>query len=206
MLKHFRVRGRLGLKLTEFGISIPAVLRRAGLPQDLFEQKHCLVSTEELFALWSAIESLSSDPQIGLRLGVETRIEHFHPMGIAALSTEDFVAAVKHMARFKKLTAPEEILYELNGTEFSVGFRWLLAVDAEPVVLTDCCLAWMLTIARHGTGKQQLTPLRVEYAQPRTNLRAIERHFGCEAIGGASRNAIVFSAADARVPFVTRNE
>jgi len=66
MLKHFRVAGRLGLKLTEFGISIPAVLRKAGLPQDLFEQKRVLVSTEELFALWRSIGSVSTDPLIDL--------------------------------------------------------------------------------------------------------------------------------------------
>lgn len=63
----------------------------------------------------------------------------------------------------------------------------------------------MLTIVRHGTGNQRLTPLRVEYLQPRTNLRAIERHFGCEVKVGAPRNAIVFRAADAIAPFVTRN-
>jgi AraC-like DNA-binding protein len=205
MLKHFRVPGRLGLKLKEFGISIPLVLRRAGLPHDLFEQTRILVSTDELFALWRAIESVSSDPLIGLRLGIETKTERFHPMGIAALSTENFVAAIEHMARYKKLTAPEEILYQLDGGEFSVWFRWLLSVDAEPQVLTDYCFAWMLTIARHGTGTQKLTPLRVEYLQSRTNVRGIERHFGCEVTCGASHNAIVFRATDATTPFVTRN-
>jgi AraC-like DNA-binding protein len=63
----------------------------------------------------------------------------------------------------------------------------------------------MLTIARHGTGTQQLKPLRVEYLTPRTNLRAIERHFGCEIVCGAPCNAIIFRAADATSPFVTRN-
>ena len=205
MLKHFRVAGRLKLKLTEFGISVPAVLRNAGLPHDLFEQTRVLVSTDELFALWGAIGKVSSDPLIGLRLGIETKTERFHPMGIAALSTENFVAAAKHMARYKKLTAPEQILYEFDGTEFSIGFRWLLAVGTEPQVLTDYCLAWMLTIARHGTGKPGLTPLRIEYLLPRTNVRAIERHFRCEVICGASRNAIVLRASDATAPFVTRN-
>lgn len=205
MLKHFRVAGRLALKLAEFGVSIPAVLRRAGLPQDLFEQTRVLVSTEELFALWSAIGAVSSDPLIGLKLGMETRTERFHPMGIAALSTENFVAAVKHMARFKRLTAPEEILHDLDGAEFRVAFRWLLSVDAEPQVLTDYCHAWMVTIAQHGTGNQRLRPMRVEYLKPRENLRAIERHFGCEVICGAARNAVVFQAADAMAPFVTRN-
>ena len=74
------------------------MLRRAGLPQDLFEQKRVLVSTEDLFAFWKAIGAVSTDPLIGLRLGVETKTERFHPMDIAALSTENFVAGVKHMA------------------------------------------------------------------------------------------------------------
>jgi hypothetical protein len=34
MLKHFRVPGRLPLKLNELEISIPKVLRSAGLPHD----------------------------------------------------------------------------------------------------------------------------------------------------------------------------
>jgi AraC-like DNA-binding protein len=124
-------------------------------------------------------------------------------MAIAALSTQNFVAAVEHMARYKRLTAPEEILPQLDGEEFRIGFRWLLAVDAEPQVLTDYCFAWMLTIARHGTGTK-LNPNRVEYVQQRANLRALERHFGCSVIG-ASHNAITFHASDATVPFVTRN-
>jgi len=204
MLKHFRVAGRLAVKLAELGVPVQEVLRKAGLPHDLFQQTRILVSTEELFALWHAVESVSGDPLIGLRLGVETRTERFHPMGIAALSTENFVEAVKHMARFKKLTVPEEIVSSMNDEEFSINFRWLQAVEAEPRALTDHCFAWMVTIAQHGTGKP-VTPLRVEYIQPRSNVRAMERHFGCPVISGASRNAIVFRAEDAMLPFVTRN-
>lgn len=204
MLKHFRVPGRLALKLEELDISVPKVLRMAGLPRDLFEQTRVLVSTSELFALWRAIDHVSSDPLIGIKLGIETRTECFHPMAIAALSTENLVAASEHMARYKKLTAPEEILVELDGEEFAVGFRWLLAVDAEPWTLTDYCFSWMRSLARHGSGTQ-LNPLRAEYVQQRTNIRQIERALGCEVIVGAPRNMIVFRASDATKPFVTRN-
>jgi len=38
MQKRFRVPGRLALKLKEHGVSVAAVLRKAGLPGDLFEQ------------------------------------------------------------------------------------------------------------------------------------------------------------------------
>src|ERR1700744_6355583 len=181
MLKHFRVPGRLAVKLQELGVSVPVVLRKAGLPRDLFQKARVLVSTGELFALWRAIAQVSSDPLIGVKLGVETKTERFHPMAIAALSTENLVAASEHMARYKKVTAPEEILVQLSPGEFSVSFRWLLAVDAEPPALTDYCFSWMRSLARHGTGTQ-LSPLRVEYVQQRTNRKQIERALGCEAV------------------------
>ena len=41
--------------------------------------------------------------------------------------------------------------------------------------------------------------------QPRAHVKTIERHFGCPVVCGAARNAIVFRAADAQRPFVTRN-
>ncbi len=110
MVKHFRVPGGLRTKLEEAGVRVSAVLRRAGLPQDLFDQIRILVTTEELFALWRAIGEVSDDPAIGVKLAMETKTERFHPMGIAALSTENFGAAVEHMARYKKLSCPEEIL------------------------------------------------------------------------------------------------
>lgn len=204
MNTHFRVPGRLAIKLEETGVSVAAVLRRAGLPQDLFQQTRVLVKTEELFALWRAIGEVSRDPAIGLKLGTETRTERFHPSAIAALSTASFGIAVSHMARYKQLTCPEEMLGETDGDEWSIRFRWLLAVEEEPQALIEYCFAWLQTIARHGSGRV-LSPVRVEFVQPRSHVKVIEGHFGCPVVCGSSRNAIVFRAVDAQCPFVTRN-
>jgi len=204
MVKHFRVSGSLRTKLEEAGVSVPAVLRRAGLPQNLFEQTRILVSTEELFALWRAIGEVSKDPCIGLKLGTETKTERFHPMGIAALSTETLGTAMQYMARYKKLCAPEEILHHVDEQEWSIQFRWTLAVESEPQELIEHCFAWILTLARHGTGSR-ISPVRVELVQPRSHLKALERHFGCTVVCGTSRNALIFRPADAALPLVTRN-
>lgn len=204
MLKHFRVTVNLLTRLQEAGVSVPAVLRRAGLPQDLFQQTRILVNTEELFALWRAIGEVSDDPAIGVKLGTEERIERFHPSGLAALSTENFAAAVEHMARYKRLSVPEEIVHDRGNGEWSIQFRWTLAVEAEPPVLVDHCFAWMLTIVRRGTGTR-ISPVRLEFVQPRTHLKALERHFGCPIVCGSAQNAIVFRTSDADLPFVTRN-
>jgi AraC-like DNA-binding protein len=108
------------------------------------------------------------------------------------------------MARYKQLTCPEEILQEKDAEEWSIQFHWLLADEVELPVLDECCFAWVLSIARHGTGTR-LSPLRVEFVEPREHVKAIERHLGCPVVCGAPRNAIVFRGADAQRPFVTRN-
>jgi AraC-like DNA-binding protein len=204
MNKHFRVSGSTLSKLEELGVSASAVLRRAGLPQGFINEPRVLLKTEELFALWRAIGEVSTSPTIGLMLGAETKIEHFSPSGLAALSTENFGAAVQQMARYKQLTCPEEILQEKDDEEWAIQFRWLLADEVEPPALIECCFAWVLSVARLGTGTR-LSPVRVEFVQPRAHIKTIERHFGCPVACGTTKNAIVFRAADAERPFVTRN-
>src|ERR1700689_3663369 len=204
MNKHFRVSGSIFQKLEEVGVSAAAVLRRAGLPQAYSKEPRVLLKTEELFAMWRAIGEVSANPAIGIQLGSETRTERFHPVGLAALSSENFGAAMDQMARYKQLTCPEEILQKKDDKEWSIQFRWLLADEVEPPVLIECCFAWVSSTARQGTGTG-LSPLRVEFVQPRAHVKAIERHFGCSVVVGAPRNAIVFRAADEKRPFVTRN-
>ncbi len=204
MNKHFHFSGSNFVKLEELGVRASAVLRRAGLPQEFIDQPRVLLNTEELFALWRAVGEVSTNPAIGLLLGTETKTERFHPIGLAALSAEDFGSAVEQMARYKQLCCPEEILQEKDDEEWSIQFRWLLADKVEPPVLNECCFAWVLSVGRHGTGTR-LSPLRLEFVQPRPHAKTIERHFGCPVVCGGPRNSIVFRAADARRPFVTRN-
>ena len=205
MVKHFRLSGRQLLHLEELGVEASAVLRRAGLPVALLDQPRVLLGTEEFFALWRAIGEASTDPAIGVAMGTETKTEHFSPTALAALATENFGAAVQQMARYKQLTCPEEIIQQMDGGEWSIQFRWLLASELSPPVLNECCFAWVLSVARHGTGTR-LSPLRVEFMQPRRHVNVLERHFGCPVICGSTHDAIIFRAADAHRSFVTRND
>jgi AraC-like DNA-binding protein len=204
MADNFRVSGSMFARLEELGVSAAAVLRRAGLPQTLVNEARAMLSTEELFALWQALGEISTNPAIGLLLGTETKIERFQPIALAALSCDSLGAAVQQMARYKQLTCPEEILQETDDEEWRIQFRWQLADEAEPHALIECCFAWVLSIARHGTGTR-LSPVRVEFIRDRQHVKAIERHLGCPVVCGAPRNAIVFRVDDAARPFVTRN-
>lgn len=206
MSKHFRLPSRTKSILQEMGVSVAAVLQHANLPSGLLDQPRILVSTEEFFAFWRGIETVSSNPAAGLTMGTETRPEHFDVIMLAALSTGSFGEAMQQMARYKQLSCPEAIHHETNAEEWSMEFRWLLADEPEPPLLTDLCFAWVLNIGRCGTGAQ-LSPLRIELTRPRTSTHArmMDRHFGCPIAFESARNAIVFRAADAARTFITRN-
>jgi AraC-like DNA-binding protein len=204
MTNRFRVAGTLARRLEELGVPPVAVLRRAGLPVGLFDQTKILVTTEEMFRLYGAIPEVSGDPAIGLKLGSEERIERYSPTGIAALYSRSFRDALERLARYKRLTCPEEIRIVEGRKESAVEFLWLLAEQAEPSTLIDSCFAWIVTIGRRGAGRS-LTPLRVEFGRPEANRRLYEDHFGCPVKFGVRQNRLFFRNEDIAQPFLTHN-
>ena len=204
MINRFRVSGLLSERLEELGVSPAAVLRQAGLPMGLFGQERILVTTGELFALWRGISEVSRDPVIGLKLGSEERIERYDPVTIAALYTRSFRDALQRLARYKRLTCPEEIhLIEKDG-ECAVQFKWLLAEESEPEVLADLCFAWVVAIGRRGTG-HPVNPKRIELKRIEAHRETFEEHFQCPLQFNTEYDAVVFSTDDIDRPFLTHN-
>jgi AraC-like DNA-binding protein len=204
MSDRFRVSGLLAKQLEEQKLSLSTVLRRGGLPPGFFNQEKIFVTTEELFALWRAIAETSGDPAIGLKLGTETRVERYDPAAIAALHSQSFLDAVQRMARYKQLTCPEQIRIISRNGESAVEFAFLLAREAEPSVLVDLCLSWILNIGRNGTG-QPIAPLRLELTRPARHRETLETHYRCRAKFKAARNALIFRTSDLERPFITHN-
>lgn len=204
MMNRFRVSSTLARKLAELGLAPEAVLRQAGLPIGLFSQDKILVSTEEFFALYRGIAEASNDPGFGLKLGTEERIERYDPIKITALSARSFRDAVERLSRYKQLTCPEEIRLVERGNECAIQFVWLLTHEQEPQLLVDVCFAWVIDIARRGTGRP-LNPKRVELKCSPAHRDIYDAHFRCPVKFKASRNALVFSKADMDLPFVTFN-
>jgi AraC-like DNA-binding protein len=204
MTNRFRIPATLGKRLEELGVSPTAVLRRAGLPMGLFDQSRTWVTTEEMFALYNAVQEVSGDPGIGLKLGSEDRPEYFSPIAIAALFTRSFRDALNRIARYKRLTCPQEIRIVERGSECAVEFVWLLAETTESPAWIDMCFAWTVTIGRRGIGRS-IHPLHVEFRRTETNRRMYEHYFGCPVKFGARHNKLFFRVEDINQPFVTHN-
>ncbi len=194
----------MGRQLESMGISSIAVLRLAGLPSQLFQQTRIWLTTEEMRALYDAIAEFTGDQAIGLRLGSEERPENYSPISIAALFTRSFRDALNRVARYKRLTSPQEIRLLERGKECAVEFVWLLAEIAESPIWIDSCFAWTVTIGRRGMGRN-IHPWRVELRRPITNKQAYESFFACPVKFGARHNRLFFRVEDLDQPFITYN-
>jgi AraC-like DNA-binding protein len=204
MSDRFRISALWRTRLADRGVPLQPVLRRAGLPAAFFEQEKIYATTAELFALWRAIGATSGDPAIGLKLGEEPRLERFNPTAIAAVCSRSFRDALGRIARYKRLTCPEEIRVRRVRGEASVEIVYPEASEDEPEVLVDLVFSWIHSIGRRGTDGR-MRPLRVELARPSRNRDVFEAHFGCRMQFKAARNALVFRDDDLDLPFVTEN-
>src|SRR6185503_6310199 len=186
-------------------ISVPMLLRRAGLPARLFQQERIYVTTAEVFAIWRTVAEMSPDPGFGLKLGTEIRFERSHPVSIAGVCSRTFGDALQRLARYKQLTCPEEICVHRKTQETSVEFYFVEAKEPQPEIMVDLGLSWILNVGRRGTDGE-IRPLRLELTRPVKHRALLERHFGCRVRFKADRNALVFRSSDLNRPFVTQNE
>ena len=205
MADRFRLTKGWAQRFTAEKISVPILLRRAGLPPSLFEAEKIYVTTAELFRLWRSVAEMSADPGFGLKLGTELRLERSHPVAIAGVCSRTFSDALQRLARYKKLTCPEEIRVRRKGEEASVEFFFVEAREAQPGIMVDVGLSWILNVGRRGTDGQ-IKPLRLELTRPAKHRALLESHFGCRVHFKANRNALVFRSSDLDRPFVTYNE
>ena len=105
-LRNFPVSPGWRLVLVDLGLSIGSVLRRAGLPEDLFARSGAALTSEEFFGLWAAIDADANDPELPLRIAGALSVEAFDPPVFAALCSPNLKVAVGRIAEYKKLCAP----------------------------------------------------------------------------------------------------
>lgn len=205
MTDRFRITKAWAERFAAEKIAVPILLRRAGLPASLFQQEKIYITTAELFALWRSVDEMSPEAGFGLKLGTELRFERSHPVSIAGVCSRSFGDALQRLARYKQLTCPEEIRVHRKAQEASVEIFFIEAKEAQPDIMVDLGLSWILGVARRGTDGE-IMPLRLDLTRPVKHRAILERHFGCRVRFKADRNALVFRSSDLDRPFVTYNE
>jgi AraC-like DNA-binding protein len=192
------------LLLTDLGIRPDNVLRRAGLPGDLFGREKAVLSTDEYFRVWRALEEESEDPALPLRIGAAISVEAFDPPIFAALCSPDLNTALGRIARYKRLVCPMALHVEMGEKATTLELKWLDAIVEPPVSLVAAELVFFVQLARIATRKR-IIPLQVRAPHPPKPKKEYAEYFGV-ALRKGSSPVIAFKAADAALPFLTANE
>jgi AraC-like DNA-binding protein len=202
---HIPLSRSLFNRIAAQGLNARVILQQAMLSPELVVQPRATLPTAQYFALWRAIEAASDDPALGLRIGAATRSEISDVASMAALHSANLDDALQKLARYKRLTCPEDISIEKDDGVAAISFRWMLAEGHAPPLLTDAIFASTLALAQRGVG-EQVTPRRVELTRRPRHAAMYSRHFGCEVRFNVGQDRLVFDQDDLARPFLTHSE
>jgi len=181
-----------------------AVLRQARLPATLHLSEQAVVTTEQYFALWNAVEQLASDPALGIRLVLGADTAAHPPASLAAFYARDYRDGLMRLARFKRLCTPEQLHIAEAKDGVEVTSAWLHATRPEPAIATDVTFASLVELGRRGTG-QPVNPRRVDLVRPDPGDGVHADYYRCTIGFGAGRNALVLDPLDLDRPFPGHN-
>ena len=186
------------------GLPAPALLRQAKLPATLHIAPDAWLTTAQYFDLWRAVEDLSQDPAIGLRMTVETDTAMHPPATMSAFFARDYRDGLARLARFKRLCTPEQLQIAEADGDCSVTMDWPFATGPEPALSVDITFATLVELGRRATGRA-VVPRRVEFARPGPVSAAHAEYFGCPIRAEAPRNLLILDASDLDRPFPGHN-
>ena len=186
------------------GLQPTAILRQARLPVTLHLAAQQLVTTAQLFAIWSALEVLSGDPALGIRLVEAADAAGHQPLFLAACYASNYGDGLARIARFKRFASPELFRQEKCSGEVAISREWLYATLPEPAVSVMVSFGFLVALGRKGTG-QPLSPVRVDFAHRGSASDAHRRFFACPVTFGAPRNSLVLKSEDLDRPFPGHN-
>jgi AraC-like DNA-binding protein len=195
------------LLLKDLGIRADRVLRRAGLPEDLFSRPQSGLTTADYFRLWQSLDAEAGDPLFPLRLVEAIPAEAFVPPIFAALCSANMMQAAQRLATYKKLIAPMRLVVAVGHRgELSLSPQWLEAHGDVPFVVVAVELAFLMRLVRLATREPvSATKVMLPRLPPRAQIAAYSAFFGI-AVRRGDTACLTLSASDAKRPFLTAND
>ena len=190
--------------LKDLGIRPADVLRRAGLPDDLFTRGPISIPVEAYFRLWQGLEAEADDPILPIRIGRAITVEAFDAPIFAALCSPNLRTAAKRLSRYKALVGPMVLHVHEGESSVTLELEWLPVHLEPPAALVATELVFFVQLARLAT-REEISPLAVTTPRPPSPAGAYEEYLG-RWVEAGSRHGVTFSAADAYRPFLTANE
>ncbi|MEM8621654.1 MAG: AraC family transcriptional regulator ligand-binding domain-containing protein [Actinomycetota bacterium] len=195
----YQIDPQVSILLADLGVSRADVLRRAGLPVDLFSRGAVSLSSSEYHRFWEALERELADGELPLRVADAFTAEAFSPPIFAALCSADLNEAAHRLQRYKPIIGPIRLDVDVDSDGTTVACRWLDEQPPSGFALAE--LLFWVVLARIGT-RVDVQPRRVVTTDPPAEQAPYVARFGV-TIESGPHHAITFAAADANRPFLT---
>jgi AraC-like DNA-binding protein len=197
--------------MQDAGIEASPVLRRAGLPGDLFARQNVRLDPGSFFKLWVGIEdeALSKNPDLpaALQIAKVMSADWFDPELFAALCSANLRSALERLGKYVRLIAPMTIKVVRNHDHSTVTVDFLDHTIRPPIVFLAFKLIFFVQIARLAT-RTQINPTQVSWPMAGDTVAGFaheyERYFGTP-VGDALLPTLVFRNADIDRHFLTEN-
>lgn len=194
----------MGVLLADLGLSVPDVLRRARMPENLLTRSAVRLDIEEYYRLWQAVEQEAGEPaDLPIRIAKAISVEVFNPPIFAAMCSPDLNTAAKRIAHYKRLIGPLKMSVRRGRAETTLEKVWP-AHPAPPPSMVGFELLFWVAMVRLAT-RHPVRPLRMVSRHPPQEQAPYRDYAGC-VIEQGETNQIVFSAEDAQRPFLTAND
>jgi AraC-like DNA-binding protein len=196
---------------------LPRALGRQGLRESDLADPYNFVSLARYVALYEHASFLLKDPQLGVRLGTQTKLaELLGPVGMMFLMARSLQGAIEVLARFLNIWQSHTNMGVLRGAQkseivyqISESSIWPRRQDAE------FSISALVTFVRDVLGRPwRPDEIHLEHGAP-ADAEAVQAAFGVPIRFGQSINRIIFStpildrvlpaSAQAMAPFLERH-
>jgi len=198
----YAVSPAYALLLRDMGLSPARLLRRAGLPADLFSRGSMRLPAAQYHAVWSALEA-EAGPTLPVRIAQALSVEAFDPLLFAVICSPDLARAARRLTQYKPLIAPFTVSVEASAHELTLRATWPTGLEPPRSLGHTELLLWV-SLTRLST-RAEVRPTRVTAPVAPADAAGLRAYLGTDVRRGPAW-AVTFSAADAARPFLTANE
>ncbi len=202
-MNRFLIDGQYKEVLTYHGIDVAMALRKARLPEDIFNHKSPSMTPEEYFGFANAVSRQITDPEVVLAIATSENIEKFSPPIFAAYCSQNGRTFIDRLAKYKKLICPLLFTTREEANRFSLEIATDDLQLPIPAFLLEIEIVFILNMIRLAT-KEDIRPVELILTSE-ISENVFTEFVGCPVTKG-TRNILSFSLPDMALPFISRND
>ncbi len=180
----------------DFGLDAGQLANAAGFGDGDLSDPDARVPITRLWNLWRVFIDRTSDPALGLHLGMGVRLKEFGLVGYTMLNSRTVFDAMRRLGRYSRIineTLEASVRLAPDRVNVVLGHNPRLDALRHPV---DARLAALVTVARELSG-HEIAPVETRFCYPAPQrVSDHRRHFRSELLFDSPNAALVFRRQD----------